>query len=79
MPEVIQVAMRLYADDCKLLGRVKAIEHVNRVQISLNNSVTWADLWNIVYNFKKMSPPPYRKQLPGDGIYNGNPEWTYQS
>ena len=44
--------MRLYADDSTLLGRVKAIEHVNRVQISLNNSVTWADLWNMFYNFK---------------------------
>ena len=53
LPEVIQVVMRLYADDSKLLGRVKAIEHVNRVQISLNNSVTWADLWNMFYNFKK--------------------------
>ena len=45
--------MRLYADNSKLLGRVKAIEHVNRVQISLNNSITWADLWNMFYNFKK--------------------------
>ena len=52
LPDVIQVVMRLYADDSKLLGRVKAIEHVNRVQISLNNSATWADLWNMFYNFK---------------------------
>ena len=40
LPEVIQVVMTL-----KLIGRVKAIEHVNRIQVSLNTSVIWADLW----------------------------------
>ena len=44
--------MRLYADDSKLIRRVKAIAHVNRKQVSLNNSVIWADLWDVFYNFK---------------------------
>ena len=39
-------------DDSKLIRRVKAIEHVNRKQVSLNNSVIWADLWDVFYNFK---------------------------
>ena len=56
--------MRLYADDSKLLGRVKAIEHVNRVQISLNNPVTLADLWNMFYNFKKCHHPHIGNNFP---------------
>ena len=31
LPEVIQTAVRLYADDSKLLGRVKSVEHVNKL------------------------------------------------
>ena len=53
LPEFIHIAVRLYADDSKLLGRVKAIEHVNRVQASLNNLVVWAGLWNMFFSLKK--------------------------
>ena len=53
LTEVIQVVTRLYADDSKLIGRVKASEHVNRIQVSLNNSVIWADLWDVFSYFKK--------------------------
>ena len=44
--------VRLYADNSKLLGRVKALEHIEHVQTSLNNSVVWAGLWNMFFNFK---------------------------
>ena len=53
LPEVIQTAVRLYADDSKLLGRVKSVEHVNKLQSSLNNSVNWAKSWQMTYNYKK--------------------------
>ena len=53
LPEDIQVVMSLYADDSKLIGNVKTIEHVNGIQVSLNNSVIWVDLWGMFYNFKK--------------------------
>ena len=33
LPEVIQTAVRLYADDSKLLGRVKSVEHVNNFNL----------------------------------------------
>ena len=46
--------MRLHADDSKLIERVKAIEHVNRIQVSLNNLVIWADLWDMFYNLIKI-------------------------
>ena len=63
LPEVIQTAVRLYADDSKLLGRVKSVEHVNKLQSSLNNSVNWAKSWQMTYNYKKMSPLTCRKKL----------------
>ena len=53
LPEVIQTAVSLYADDSKLLGRVKSVEHVNKLQSSLNNSVNWAKSWQMTYNYKK--------------------------
>lgn len=53
LPEVIQTVMRLYADDSKLLQRVKSIEDVNNLQTSLNNSVKWAKSWQMTYNYNK--------------------------
>ena len=45
--------MRMYADDSKILRRVKTLHHVNQVQVSVNNSVTWANIWQMFYHHKK--------------------------
>ena len=53
LPDVIKVMMRMYADDSKFLRRIKTTEHENQVQLSVNNSVTWANEWHMFYHFKK--------------------------
>ena len=53
LPDVIKVMMRMYADDSKFLRRMKTTEQENQVQLSVNNSVTWANEWHMFYHFKK--------------------------
>ena len=53
LPDVIRVMMRMYADDSKILRRLKAPDHVNQVQVSVNNSVKWANIWQMFYHHKK--------------------------
>ena len=53
IPDVIQVIMRIHADDPKILRHVKTLDHVNQVQVSVNNSVTWANIWQMFYHHKK--------------------------
>ena len=53
LPDVIRVMMRMYADDSKILRRLKAPDHVNQVQVSVNNSVKWANIWLMFYHHKK--------------------------
>ena len=53
LPDVIRVMMRMYADDSTILRRLKAPDHVNQVQVSVNNSVKWANIWQMFYHHKK--------------------------
>ena len=53
LPDVIRVMMRMYADDSKILRRLKAPDHVNQVQVSVNNSVKRANIWQMFYHHKK--------------------------
>ena len=53
LPDVIRVMMRMYADDSKIPRRLKAPDHVNQVQVSVNNSVKWANIWQMFYHYKK--------------------------
>ena len=52
IPYVIRVMMRIYADDSKILRRLKAPAHVNQVQVSVNNSVKWANIWQMFNHHK---------------------------
>ena len=45
--------LRMYADDSKILRRVKTLDNVNQVQVSVNNSVIWANMWQMFYHHKK--------------------------
>ena len=38
LPDVIQVMMRMYADDSKILRRLNTPDHVNQVQVNVNLS-----------------------------------------
>ena len=53
LPDAIQVIMRMYADDSKILRHVKTLDHINQVQVNVNNSVTWANIWQMFYHHKK--------------------------
>ena len=52
-PEVILAFIKLFADDAKILGRVNSIMQATTVQISLDNAVDWANIWEMKYHFKK--------------------------
>ena len=53
LPEVILAFIKLFADDAKVLGRVNSIMQATTVQISLDNAVDWANIWEMKYHFKK--------------------------
>ena len=55
MPDVIDVLIKLFADDAKIYNRVKQNEQAdnNRIQSSLNKGVDWAKIWLMKFNFTK--------------------------
>ena len=53
LPDVIQVMVRMYADDSKILRLLNIPDHVNQVQVSVNQSVIWASIWQMFYHYKK--------------------------
>ena len=53
LPEVIQCFIKLFADDSKLYRRVSKMEHVEILQSCLNRAVTWADIWEMLFNLIK--------------------------
>ena len=50
---MIQVMMRMYADDSEILRGLNTPDHVNQVQVSVNQSVIWASIWQMFYHYKK--------------------------
>ena len=55
LPDVIQVMMRMNADDSKILRRLNTPDHVNQVQVSVNQSVIWASIWQMFYHYKNVT------------------------
>ena len=53
MPDVITVIMKLFADDAKFYRSVTNQKHVEQVQYSVNEAVTWTNVWEMLFNFKK--------------------------
>ena len=53
LPEAITVLMKLFADDAKIYRSITNVRHVNQVQTSVNNAVTWTNIWEMMFNFKK--------------------------
>ena len=53
LPEVITVIMKLFADDAKVYRTISSVEHVCQVQFSVDEAVTWSNIWEMLFNFKK--------------------------
>ena len=51
-PDIINVLIKLFADDAKLYSIVTSGNH-NQVQFSLNRAVNWANVWRMIFNIIK--------------------------
>ena len=52
-PLVIQAFIKLFADDAKIYQIVSSLAEVAQLQDVLDNSVDWALVWKMFFNFKK--------------------------
>ena len=53
LPEVISTIMKLIAVDAKIYRSISTIHHVEQLQLSVDEAVTWAGTWAMFFNFKK--------------------------
>ena len=52
LPDVIEVLVKLFADDAKIYAVVPNTND-NRVQYSLNRAADWANVWKMLFNIIK--------------------------
>ena len=52
LPDTIAVIIKCFADDAKVDRNISTIENVNEVQNSVNQSKSWADIWEMLFNLK---------------------------
>ena len=45
--------MKLFADDAKVYKSISSVNHVHQVQSSVDEAVTWSNIWEMLFNFKK--------------------------
>ena len=46
--------MKLFADDAKVYRSISSlVDHVHQVQSSVDEAVTWSNIWEMPFNFKK--------------------------
>ena len=45
--------MKLFADDAKVYKSISLVDHVHQVQSSVDEAVTWSNIWEMLFNFKK--------------------------
>ena len=53
LPDVIEVLIKLFADDAKIYAVVSNQADNDKVQHSLNRAVNWADIWKMLFNIIK--------------------------
>ena len=53
LPDTIAAIIKLFADDAKVYRSISTVENVNEVQNSVNQSKSWADIWEMLFNLKK--------------------------
>ena len=52
LPDTIVAIMKLFADDAKVYISFSTVENVHEVQNSLNQSESWADIWEMLFKLK---------------------------
>ena len=52
-PDVIEVLLKLFADDAKVNNIISSLNDVQPLQGSVNNAGTWSIDWDILFNIKK--------------------------
>ena len=62
LPEVINVLLKLFADDTKLYSVVSSNAD-NWAQFSLNRAVDWASIWKMIFNIIKCHHLHIRKKI----------------
>ena len=53
LPDTIAAIIKLFADGAKVYRSISTVENVNEVQNSVNQSNSWADIWEMLFNLKK--------------------------
>ena len=53
LPEVISTIMKLFADDAKIYKSISTIQHIELLQLSVDEAVAWAGTWEMFFNLKK--------------------------
>ena len=53
LPDTIAAIMKLFADDATIYRCISTIEHVQEFQVSVDQSETWAEIWEFFFNLKK--------------------------
>lgn len=53
LPEVIPAITKLFADDAKIYRSISTIQHVDQIQLSIDEAVAWAGSWEMFFNIKK--------------------------
>ena len=51
--QAIVAIMKLFADDAKIYRSISTVEHEQEVQVSVDQSETWAEIWQMFFNLKK--------------------------
>ena len=64
LPDVIEVLIKLFADDAKIYAVVSNQAYENKVQSSLNRAVNWADIWKMLFNIIKCHHLHLGKHVP---------------
>ena len=53
MPEEIKAMCSIFADDTKIAGKVKDLEHSLELQEDLEKLQKWTDIWKLKFNATK--------------------------
>lgn len=53
LPDTIAAIMKLFANDAKIYRSISTVEHEQEVQISVDQSEMWAEIWEMFCNLKK--------------------------
>ena len=58
--DVIEVLLKLFADDAKVYNIISSLNDVQPLQRSVNNAGTWSIDWDMLFNIKKMPSATFR-------------------